>query len=485
MSARLNMNPLGYIPWKGQTLSQITSILQKNKPSDISISGDNRILFRPMPLKIVRRELLMEPSNTHKYNPRTSITLDEFDGPGRAIVSPVDQCENGMRNTLDVPLSTSKYDNGTCTDKNVCMAENAKRRVRSGGMYRQKYDLSKDNSKVYFADTHEYYMNRNKTFKQNSVISLRQGEPSVIAGFAAKTNFYVTTGLNKCNKAYIPNDTNLNYFTYYWLNDTYALSGSERVPDNGHQVTFPEGYYTIESLNAQLENVMKQKSHYLIEKRTGGKVFFMKFVYNNYNDKIELQLYPYSEGPSGLYDPLYYSFPKVNGEQAWTPRNRAVAQTASIKFENEGVSKLLGFSAGFYPDITPWLSDPTNNTFETMPIFTSIPQAFLSNIPHSVFPMYTVVNYKPSNANYGTDGGVSSSTRTLQEKYTTITRNGTIFAVSYGMEVSNAVAYGVPENINTTKDKIGYPLRSTPVFPKNGSGQMVVSCSRRKNMYNG
>ena len=194
MSARLNMNPLGYIPWKGQTLSQITSILQKNKPSNISLSGDNRILFRPLPLKIVRRELLVEPSNTHKYNPRTSITLDEFNGPGRALVSSADQCANGIRNTLDVPLSISKYDNGTCTDKNICMAENAKRRVRSGGMYRQKYDLSKDNSKVYFADTNEYYMNRNKTFKQNSVITLRQGAPSVSAGFASKTIFMLRLG---------------------------------------------------------------------------------------------------------------------------------------------------------------------------------------------------------------------------------------------------------------------------------------------------
>jgi len=208
----------------------------------------------------------------------------------------------------------------------------------------------------------------------------------------------------------------------------------------------------------------------------------MKFIYNNYNDKIEIQQYPYS---TTLYPSLYYSIPKINGDPAWTPRDGSVAQICALRFEDTVIAQMLGFSPGYYPNIAPWLDDRTANTYNTLPVFVSTPQAYLSTQQHSIFPMYTVVNYKPGNANYGTNGAVSSSARTLQEKYTTITRNGTIFAVSYGMEVSNAVAYGVPENINTTKDKIGYPLRSTPIFPKAGSGDMITTCSRRKNMYNG
>jgi hypothetical protein len=46
-----------------------------------------------------------------------------------------------------------------------------------------------------------------------------------------------------------------------------------------------------------------------------------------------------------------------------------------------------------------------------------------------------------------------------------------------GVAVGNAMAYGVPENGYTIKDKIGYPLRKTPKFSKFSTNMKCVTCN--------
>ena len=45
MSARLNLKPIPYIPWKGRTFDQIVSSIQHNGPNNSSLISA-RILFR-------------------------------------------------------------------------------------------------------------------------------------------------------------------------------------------------------------------------------------------------------------------------------------------------------------------------------------------------------------------------------------------------------------------------------------------------------
>jgi hypothetical protein len=50
------------------------------------------------------------------------------------------------------------------------------------------------------------------------------------------------------------------------------------------------------------------------------------------------------------------------------------------------------------------------------------------------------------------------------------------YRTTYGSEVANALAYGVPGKIYTIKDKYGYPNKKTPLFCK-ASGEM--KCNNR------
>ena len=76
--------------------------------------------------------------------------------------------------------------------------------------------------------------------------------------------------------------------------------------------------------------------------------------------------------------------------------------------------------------------------------------------------------YKPSNSKFAQQGGVSSSARTLRKDFDTITTIGGSYRTSYGSGMANSLAYGVPNTgYNTTlKDKIGYPLKRTPIISK-------------------
>ena len=85
--------------------------------------------------------------------------------------------------------------------------------------------------------------------------------------------------------------------------------------------------------------------------------------------------------------------------------------------------------------------------------------------------------YKPNNPQYSQQGAVSSSSRIQRLKYNSITDSAYSYQTAYGKNVANALAYGVPANGYTIKDKIGYPLKCTPKFSYDGT---VKNCSPSK-----
>jgi hypothetical protein len=101
--------------------------------------------------------------------------------------------------------------------------------------------------------------------------------------------------------------------------------------------------------------------------------------------------------------------------------------------------------------------------------------------PNSVFialdnscAYFPPVYYKPNNNQFATQGGVSSSDRTLRKAYNTITKNGSIYSTTYGAQVGDALAYGVPSPGYTVKNTIGFPNTKTPVVKPDGT---VQSCN--------
>ena len=81
---------------------------------------------------------------------------------------------------------------------------------------------------------------------------------------------------------------------------------------------------------------------------------------------------------------------------------------------------------------------------------------------------YVPVYYKPSNSKFAQQGAVDAGCRLTRLKYDTITTSGNSMRVAFGPSTANALAYGVPSNGYTIKDKIGYPNKCTPKFPKYG-----------------
>ena len=167
MSATLNMNEIRNYSWKGKTFNQITSALKKN--TSTLNDGDNRNIFRPPPLKLYRKEIASTSTTTG--NPRVSASIDDFNMPNGYSLSNKSNVNTGNCNTLDIQLSTNKYDLGGAiqlsSNPAVCFsqADNARRRIRSGGMIK-KYNID-DRKKNYYTSSTQYLYDRNVTFDQN------------------------------------------------------------------------------------------------------------------------------------------------------------------------------------------------------------------------------------------------------------------------------------------------------------------------------
>ena len=165
MPARLNLNQIPLVSWKGLTIQEVNSKIIQN---DSTLDGKDN-LFRATPLKIPRREIATK-NNSNTCNTRTSITIDTINRPGGLVSNTAfsDPSNNILlTSTLDLENNTCEYP-GTCNPI-VSPAENAKKRVRSSGMVRQKYHAT-SNDKVYHTNTKEYLHSRNMTYKQNQFV---------------------------------------------------------------------------------------------------------------------------------------------------------------------------------------------------------------------------------------------------------------------------------------------------------------------------
>ena len=78
--------PASAIAWKGKTLRQITSSIQKNKVENDVYQPSN--IFRALPLKIYRREIAMNIStNNGCASSRISSSIDELARPGGSMIA--------------------------------------------------------------------------------------------------------------------------------------------------------------------------------------------------------------------------------------------------------------------------------------------------------------------------------------------------------------------------------------------------------------
>jgi len=330
--------------WKGQTFNQITSKIQRNRNSSDELTVGS--LFRALPLDIYRREMVTG-DNTNGCNIRTSTSIDLLNMPNGSIINSTASSNlNGLVNTLDINLTTNKYENGVCNSTANCFnpAANARRKLRSSGMIKRQFDITKNND-TYSTSTSQYLSSRNRTFQQNQYNFIRQGNASVVPGDALSSqNIYSSNGINHCQKYFIPMDTS---FQYQWLDANY------------YTVSIPSGHYTLDDINHLFQYTMSQNFHYYVNKVTKSSVYLMNFAYNTFYGSVELQV---RNTNNNIFSPSNYSMPldpdKQDGSliSTWaTPGAGLPAETIEpslypvIVINNNIFQQAIGYNAGRYP----------------------------------------------------------------------------------------------------------------------------------------
>ena len=439
MSALLGHNPIKYTSWKGAVVHQITSSIQKNASTQGATDFEN--YRRAMPLKIYRREIAVNipaaDSKTKCVHSRISSSIDELNRPNGSIIVSSNDNSKGLENVLENPKPSSNNENGQCVDAASsanCAAINARKRVRSSGMIRKKLDPATGDS-TYFTNMSQYLTSRSRTYNQNLYHHVRYTDTLLSAPISqTKTNIYISNGISHCPKTQIVAGDNT--FQYYWV-DASGLVGTNTAYD----ITITPGYYDLDGLNGEVHRSMVLNQHYIYNKITNSRVFLINFAYNSETRQIELQLF----STSNYQDPLMYLPPfglSIENDRVVT-----------VEVPNTGIQSVLGFSAGQYPPLS------TGNIDNVSAV--NIP--YNNNLAHSINPSYMPITYKPSNARFKQQGGVSSGSMTDRKKYEAITTTATSYIAPFGKQVANALAYGVKETTYTIKDKMGFPNKRTPV----------------------
>lgn len=443
MSALLNHNGRAEISWKGRTINQITSSFQKNGQNVDSVLRAN--IFRALPLKLYRRELAANISVKNGCpHSRFSTSIDVFNQPGGSVILNRAQDGFGQINTLEYSAPGNLNETYGCVKSAYnCAEQNARRRCRSSGIIKRKYDGARSEIS-YFTNTNQYLVSRSKTFLQNQYRHVRANDISIITNPLVNKEIYSPNGISHCPKAYIAEGSNVFY--YYWIDASGADFSSTA---KRYTVTIKPDYYDVHSLNAAFQNVMYQNKHYFIYNPTHSNIFPMSLIYNNTNGCVEIQTFS-----SALFSNIItYSIPL---SASWQRPTVDVVPVYSIPAT--GFQKIIGFSAGFYPNVAANASANVVNPKTSY--------GALSNLPHTIYPSYSITYYKPSNNRFAVQGGVSSSDMTQRVKYETISRNGLAFSTTLGSHVGNAMSYGVGDQVYTQKDKLGYPVTLTPVIDK-------------------
>lgn len=433
MSARLNMNKIRPVIWKGQTFNQIMSGIKMNTKTLNPTSNHN--LFKPQPLEHYRREIA---STTADKCARPSMSVDVLLQPGGSIVNSASENANteGVGNMIvDFNLTNNKTERpgscvGICSDK----ADDARRRVRSAGMIKKKFNAGANND-TYYTSNHQYLVNRSRTIKQNEYTHFRTGDRTVVPGAPGSgANIYTPNGITHCPEVKITVSNGNNTFNYIWL-------------DNSEEtITIPDGNYNIGELNDYFKSKLIINKHYIRDTTNTIFIHLFNFVFDSATNRIQIQCFAASQA---IFPSPRYLIPVG---ATWTIP--ATAVVPSIKILPNNFQNVLGFVAGTYPST----SQTTN-------------QIFTGNAEPKIAEPFVPLYYKPSNSKFASQGGVDAGARLARLKYDTITNSANSFRTAFGNQTANALAYGVPNPgpTNNIKDKLGYPNTCSPTInPRTG-----------------
>lgn len=314
MSARLNLNTIPLFSWKGKTFTQISANLQKNDHPTTDINRTN--LFRALPLKIYRKEIgaSTETADRLVCNSRASQSVQNFEIPGGTVTTDTTKYSNsnGLVNTLDIPYLSDNRTDHPCSScdvsmqtpvtnislyvRNLSQQDNARRRVRSAGMIRRKYDTTKNND-TYYTSTNQYLNSRNRTHSQNQYHNIRQGSGTAKPGSSYTTeNKYASNTASHCSTTVI-SATNIptNYIPVYYKpnNSKFAEQGavtsSNRLVRLKYDTITSSGLKYRSAYGTSVENALAYgvpENGYTIKDKIGYPVNKTP-TFSKYSDKMK------------------------------------------------------------------------------------------------------------------------------------------------------------------------------------------------------
>lgn len=133
-----------------------------------------------------------------------------------------------------------------------------------------------------------------------------------------------------------------NTWSYRWIDGTVV------------NITIPDGFYTVENLNALLQSFMVANKHYLTNTSTGTNLYYLEVITSSVYYSVQLNCYAV---PTSL--PSGYSVP---AGATWSFPGTATTPQLTIP---TGLSSILGITAGTYPSVVQ--STTFSQTSQTTP----------------------------------------------------------------------------------------------------------------------
>jgi hypothetical protein len=128
---------------------------------------------------------------------------------------------------------------------------------------------------------------------------------------------------------------NNNTISYLW----FDISGNL---NQTYDVVYPDGFYSVNTLNEYLQSQMVKNGHYLIDNTTSKYGYFLEMKTNSTYYAIELNIYAMMTSASA-------SSNYTKGSTLWDYPN--VATTPQFILGETNFKKLIGFNQGIYPEI--------------------------------------------------------------------------------------------------------------------------------------
>ncbi len=142
----------------------------------------------------------------------------------------------------------------------------------------------------------------------------------------------------------------------YYANKTFSLIFPTAATTIQYDVSLPDGFYTVTSINSYIQQICVSNGAYLIDS-SGNNVYFIQLVYNTAYYSVQLLTFlvpnaigTYTRPATGLYSTTGTGLPTVA-----STTKLVLASTGSIK-------SIIGFAAGTYPPTTETASWNTSST---------------------------------------------------------------------------------------------------------------------------